>query len=146
MAKSEGKGGLIQFVKFAVVGVSNTAVDWIVFKILILTVLTGLDTLAKAISFTVSVLNSYLWNTIWTFSGEYRKAIKGGGTRNKAFVFSKFFVVSLIGLGVNVSVYSLASRYVSYKILDKDLIPLIFASGSAVIWNFFANKFWTYRR
>jgi len=144
--KREGKGGLVQFVKFAIVGISNTAVDWIVFKILVLTVLSGSDTLAKAVSFTIAVLNSYLWNTIWTFSREYRKTIGNSGRGNKAFVFAKFFVVSLVGLGVNVLVYSLASRYVSYKILDKDLIPLIFASGFAVIWNFFANKFWTYKR
>lgn len=144
MKKSEGQAGLMQFVKFAVVGVSNTAVDWIVYYVLINTVFSesAEKSAAKAISFIVAVINSYIWNTVWTFRREYSKAVgKSGGISSKSSIFIRFFVVSLIGWGVNYLVF----KY-SIGIVPKDLIALVFASAAAVVWNFFANKFWTYKK
>ena len=97
--------------------------------------------LAKVISFAVAVLNSYLWNTVWTFRKEYQAI-----SANKSAVFVKFAVISLIGWGVNVYVYNFAAANISAQILNKDLLPLILASGSAVIVNFFGNKLWTYKQ
>lgn len=145
MSKSEGKSGIIQFVKFALVGVSNTAVDWIVYYALIHTVITTVDqkSIAKAISFVVAVINSYIWNTIWTFRKEYSKTVGGKGELSlKGKVFGKFIVVSLIGWGVNYLVF----RYTLGQISNRDIVALVFASGSAIVWNFFANKFWTYKK
>jgi len=136
--------GIIQFIKFGIVGVSNTAVDWVVFYVLVNAILDINHSLAKAVSFIIAVLNSYLWNTIWTFRKEYQKV--GGDTGAKSTIFFRFVIVSLIGWGVNVLVYSWAERSVSYEIFNKDLIPLVLASGAAVIWNFFANKLWTYKK
>lgn len=135
--KSEG---LIQFIKFALVGVTNTVVDWIVFYLLVNSMLDNQHSLAKAISFVVAVLNSYLWNTVWTFKKEYQTV----GTK-KAAIFTKFIVVSLIGWGVNVYVFNLASSQLTLQIINKDLLPLVLASGSAIVVNFFGNKLWTYR-
>ncbi|MFA7243787.1 MAG: GtrA family protein [Patescibacteria group bacterium] len=145
MKKSEGSRGLIQFVKFAVVGVSNTAVDWIVYYILINTLLTETleKSIAKAISFVVAVINSYIWNTIWTFKKEYQKSVgKNGEIGTKSAIFFKFFIVSLIGWGVNYVVF----RATIGKFSSRDIVALIFASGAATLWNFFANKLWTYRK
>lgn len=143
--KNNGQGGIIQFVKFAVVGVSNTAVDWIFYYLLIKFVLLEVSqkSLAKLISFIVAVINSYIWNTIWTFKEEYRKTVnaKSGQTSKKGIIFMRFVVVSLIGWGVNY----LAFRLTIAQISKPDIIALIVASGAAVIWNFFANKFWTYK-
>ena len=57
-----------QAVKFGLVGVLNTAVDW-----LVCCLTHGLAyfgdhlTFAKGISYTVGVLNSFFWNKTWTF-------------------------------------------------------------------------------
>lgn len=140
--KNEGKKSIVQFIKFALVGVSNTGVDWIVYYILIRTLLSdaGEKPFAKAISFVVAVINSYIWNSIWTFKSEYQKSSKAGVSKTTIFV--RFFVVGLIGWGVNYFVF----RFSISSISNRDIIGLILASAAAVLWNFFANKFWTYRK
>lgn len=144
--KNEGSKGLIQFVKFGLVGVLNTAVDWIVYFLLVNFVFLEVSQkpVAKLISFVVAVVNSYTWNTIWTFREEYKKTIggKAGVTKKRGLVFIRFLVVSLIGWGVNY----IAFKFTISKITRPDVIALIVASGAAVIWNFFANKFWTYKK
>ncbi|HLC43591.1 MAG TPA: GtrA family protein [Patescibacteria group bacterium] len=139
--ESQKSEGIVQFIKFTVVGVTNTLVDWVVFYLLINSMLSDQHSLAKVISFAVAVLNSYLWNTVWTFRKEYQAI-----SANKSAVFVKFAVISLIGWGVNVYVYNFAAANISAQILNKDLLPLILASGSAVIVNFFGNKLWTYKQ
>lgn len=147
MIKSKNEG-LLQFIKFGIVGVANTGVDWLVFYILVGTILSGSHTTAKALAFLVAMLNSYLFNTIWTFKKEYQKATgSGAGNSAKSAIFGKFAVVSLVGWGINVFVFSQASAGLSFTLLGKpDLMPLILASGAAIVWNFFANKFWTYKK
>lgn len=146
--------GIVQFVKFGVVGVLNTAVDWIVYYIVagyIITAVSAKPT-AKAISFLVAVLNSYLWNTIWTFKKEYKQSTQKSDSAKSA-IFVKFVIVSLIGWVVNYFVFKYVLDNFSFNDLvllgktvsAQDLYPLIAASAAAVIWNFFANKLWTYR-
>ncbi len=138
---NEKSGGIVQFIKFALVGVTNTLVDWIVFYLLVSSVLENQHSLAKAISFAIAVLNSYLWNTIWTFKKEYHAI-----DTNKSAIFIKFIIISLIGWGVNIYIFDLASSRIGVQILNKDLLPLVLASASAIIVNFFGNKLWTYRK
>ena len=139
--KSEG---VVQFVKFGVVGVANTVVDWIVFYILLNTIVT-LEPAAKAIAFLVAMLNSYIWNTIWTFRKEYKSASTQKGA--KTVIFSKFAIVSGLGWGLNVAVFSLVLTRVNYQLFgNEELLALVAASAAATLWNFFANKFWTYKK
>lgn len=143
--KSEG---LIQFVKFGIVGLINTAVDWIAFFLLFHYVFKQGETVSKALAFLVAMLNSYLLNTIWTFKKEYGKAIgKTGGAKVKSAIFAKFMGVSFIGWLVNVGVFSFSLKNIEYQLLNnKELLSLVFASGAAILWNFFANKFFTYKK
>ena len=142
--KNEKFESLVQFVKFGIVGVANTAVDWVVFYLLVNMISDLNHSIAKAISFTVAMLNSYLWNTIWTFNKEYKKAAANGS--EKTAIFMKFIVVSLVGWGVNVLAYSWSASHINLEIVNADLLPLVLASGAAIMWNFFANKLWTYKK
>ena len=60
-----------QFGRFAVVGVSNTAISFVAYV--------GLDALhtpspvAAPIAFLVGALNGYWWNARWTFAGSGRR-------------------------------------------------------------------------
>jgi putative flippase GtrA len=145
MAKLKSEG-LVQFIKFGIVGVLNTGVDWVVFYLLANSLLNDEKTIAKVISFMVAMLNSYLFNTIWTFKKEYKKATSGSAGVTKGAIFGKFAVVSLVGWGVNVLVFNRASL-IDYSLLgNKDLLALVLASGAAIVWNFFANKLWTYKK
>ena len=147
---------IVQFVKFGVVGVSNTAVDWVVYFILTGYVITDLSAkpFAKAIAFIVAVINSYIWNTVWTFRKEYQKKTNSKKAAHKNVLFVKFAVVSLIGWAINYFVFkssigSLPDTYLT--ILGKtmnlhDIFALVFASAAATFWNFFGNKLWTFKK
>lgn len=138
--KSEG---IIQFIKFGVVGVTNTAVDWLVFFLIThyIVLTKDFEPTAKAIAFVVAVLNSYLWNTVWTFKKEYKKSA-GDKASAKGAIFFKFVIVSLIGWGINYLVF----KYTRFSLSQGQLVSLIAASGAATLWNFFINKFWTYKK
>ena len=143
---------LLQFIKFALVGATNTAVDWVVF-FLLKAILIDPDVqmeknIGKAISFFAAMLNSYLWNTIWTFKKEYQNVTSGvDAKKQKGAVFLKFALASIVGWGINVYFYNLVSTKVSYQLFGKpDILALVVASGSAIVWNFFSNKFWTYKK
>lgn len=150
------KDNLTQFLKFAVVGVSNTAVDWLVYFILTGFIITDFSAkpLAKAIAFLVAVTNSYIWNTIWTFRKEYQKTTKSGQQGYKGVIFIKFVLVSLVGWLINYLTFKItlnSTPDTHFELIGKtvnmrDVIALVFASGAAIFWNFFANKMWTYRK
>lgn len=82
-----------QFLKFAVVGVLNTLVDFAMFQALNL--LLGWVYAAQVTGFTCGVINSYLWNSNWTFRKERTKSFRE---------MSLFLLVNLLSLGVSLGV------------------------------------------
>jgi putative flippase GtrA len=120
-----------QFLKFAVVGAIGAVVDMGV--LVILKEYFGLNVyLARAISFTCAVLNNYTLNQRWTFSDLEKR-------HSRQLV--QFFVVSVIGLGLN-----LILMYIFHGILGLHyLIATCLAILIVLIWNFFANRFWTFK-
>jgi len=120
-----------QFIKFAIVGVSSTIVDWGVFYSLN-HFFALFYLIAKAISFVISVINSYTWNRRWTFRSQNQR---------KIHEFSKFLIVSVIGLVINTYVMYLAVQYLNLRYI----FGLIMATAVTMFWNFLANKFWTFR-
>ncbi len=141
--KSEG---LLQFVKFGLVGVANTAVDWAVYGLLSHYIFTasGGEQISKAISFIVAVTNSFIWNTVWTFKKEYKNVSTGKGSKvgKNSTIFLKFMIISLVGWGINYYTF----KYTRVSLAQGQIVSLIAASGAAVVWNFFGNKLWTYKK
>ncbi|GAG94790.1 unnamed protein product, partial [marine sediment metagenome] len=147
------KANFIQFVKFAIVGVSNTFIDWAIFFLLTqyFVFFQGgqNEVLAKAISFVVAVVNSFIWNSLWTFRQEFKAGLAQGekGTV-QAIYFGRFFVVSAIGLILNSLVFYLArplTDLVFVRLELAQLLALMIATLVVLTWNFLANKFWTYK-
>lgn len=128
-----------QFMRFALVGVLNTAVDLAVLNLLIWLSGFGQEgvwyAVFKAISFTVAVINSYLLNKYWVF--ESRK--KGG----VAVEFSQFLLVSVIGAFVNVGIAFLVATYVPSVLVPVAFWPSVAAlcgTAGGLLWNFFGYK------
>lgn len=125
---------LRQMIKFGVVGVTNTAWDFGVYYILTRGALGfSLHFLtANIIAFTISVINSYVLNRAWTFRSTDRR---------HHVLFTKFLIVNLVTLGL----YEL----LLYALIDRarlfDLIAKLISIGIVMLWNFAANKFWTFR-
>jgi putative flippase GtrA len=138
---------IFQFLKFGVVGVLNTGVDWLTFFLLssFIQVFQGEGEIwAKIIAFTVAVVNSFILNSLWTFKEEFSTGL-GKGQEQKlragSVYLGKFIIVSLIGLVINSIIFSLFR----FRLGSSKLVGLIFASGAATLWNFLANKLWTYK-
>ena len=140
---------MIQFAKFAVVGAINTLIDWAVFYVLIYFITPDERLFAKAVSFAFAVINSFVLNSIWTFRDEFYRGIRNKNIKfySLANYFIRFIIVSLVGFAINY----LAFRYVIFNATgwfaqNSNLVGLIAASGSSLVWNFIINKLWTYNK
>ena len=82
----------VQFAKFGIVGVIAFCIDYGLF--LLMTYVFGINYLiASAISFVISTIFNFAASMWYVFAG------KRGQTRSQQFVI--FFVLSVVGLGVN---------------------------------------------
>jgi putative flippase GtrA len=129
---------LFEAAKFALVGVLNTMVDLGVLNILIF--MTGIAggisfSFFKAISFLVSVTNSYVWNKFWTFRS---------AKEPRPIEFAAFVAIAGVGFVINVGVASLivnvigAPAGISQKIWAN--VGAILATLIAMTWNFLGYK------
>ena len=91
MARNEEtKKTLWQMAKFAIVGVLNTMVDFAVFQTLNLTL--GWVYAAQVLGYTAGIINSYLWNSNWTFREQRTRSLREMGL---------FLLVNIASLGVS---------------------------------------------
>jgi putative flippase GtrA len=123
---------LRQFVKFGIVGTIGTVVDISILAFLHEVV--GLNVyLANFFSFSAAVLNNYALNSHWTF-GDQEKEHK------RQLV--QFALVSAVGMALSQALlYFFHDVLNLYYLIAKCLGILI-----VLFWNFFANRFWTFRQ
>ncbi len=128
-------GGTKRFVKFCAVGASGTVVG---LGLLALFVEAGglKETLSVAMSYEISIITNFILNELWTFSDRRTPGLKSFTMRGL-----KFNLVSLVGFGINLGVFSLAYKIGGiYYILSE-----VIATAVAMFWNFFSNITWTWR-
>ncbi len=121
----------VKFIKFGAVGITGMVVDFGI-TYLCKEVLKIQKYVANAIGFTTAASTNYILNRIWTFHS----------TDPAVFLqYSKFLIISLIGLGINTLVlWILVSKYHKHFYLSK-----LFAIGVVMLWNFLANYLFTFR-
>ena len=125
-----------EFVKFCVVGLICTVIDWGIY--FLIKKFTGWETqelkqIMKALSFVGSVGVSYLLNRIWTFKSEDKQVLAQA---------VKFFSMAIVGLGLNNLFFYLSTGY--FKLAD--IIGLIIATALVMFWNFTVSRFWVFRK
>jgi putative flippase GtrA len=117
-----------QLVRFAIVGVLNTAISLVVYK---LAVDVGVPYPAASVgAFVVGALNSYTLNRIWTFRA-------GAFSRSG---LARYVVVQLIGLGVNELVLVALVEGASVQHLAAQAVALVVASSVM----FVLNRYWAF--
>ena len=139
----------IRFAKFAIVGISGTLIDIILFNIF--NQRFGISPVpAKAFSFSIAVFNNFLWNRLWTYPE----------SRDLPFSkqFAQYLLVSIVGLLINTSIFALSDQTLIH--VFEGILPSNFPFSSTIVghnisvaiativvlfWNYFANRFWTFR-
>jgi len=137
-----------RFIKFSIVGLSGTVVDFGIFNLL--SSLFGFPTIpSSVISFIVAVFNNFYWNRHWTYPES--KDLPASQQ------FSKFAVVSLAGLLIRTPIFSIIENpminlsgtiFISLPFSPEVIghnISLAIVIVIVLFWNYFANKFWTYK-
>ena len=125
------KKSFFQLIKFGMVGVMNTLVDFIVYQVL---VYFGLHyAVAQCISYSCGLLNSYFFNSRWTFK-ETKKYTKQE--------FARFILVNLISLGISVLLLRLC-----YEVLGitSDLVAKLIVTALVMVINFIGNKLFVFK-
>ena len=121
---------IVQFAKFATVGISNTLITFAVYTLL----LKGFDVwylAASAIGFIAGAVNGFLLNRRWTFRGHVGDALTP----------VRWFVVQGCGLALNEGLLYL---YVDQLGLDK-LIGQALSIAIVTVITFLVNRAWTFR-
>lgn len=128
-----------QIMKFSVVGVINTIIDFGILNFLI-QVFSWSVLPANTISFSLAVINSYFLNKYWTFRDHRSINLKQ---------FSSFVLVSLIGLGLSnlliyygmwfLDMYNFNISFTWQYNIAKAISAII-----VLAWNFLASKFWIF--
>lgn len=123
----------MQFVRYCIIGVINTALDFGIY--------TGLTRgfafwsehylVANVFSFTMVVTWSFFWNKYWTFKNRERQ---------HASQYAKFVIATIIGVGISESIL-----YVGVELFSlHDILSKVIAAPLVVAWNFSAYRTWTF--
>ena len=136
-----------RFFKFAVVGAVGSIID-----IGIMNLLTQVFhfplVIGGSISFICAVVNNFLGNRYWTYPESRSRRIR--------YQFLMFLVVNAIGIAIRIPILKFVEPPLivffegmsNFSLDVADAIAknatLLLAIGVVMLWNFFANRYWTY--
>lgn len=137
-----------RFIKFAIVGISGTIVDFSIFNILLLL---GMNTiLSSSISFIVAVFNNFFLNRNWTYPESK--------SNNFSSQLIKFGFVSTIGLIVRTILLRIIEKPIvglAYNAINDQFLisadvvgkntALLIVIIIVLFWNYIVNRLWTYK-
>ena len=132
--------GLRQLVKFGLVGLSSTAVNFAVLNLMLIALHQN-RYVAVTVAFLVSVVNGYFWNKRWTFRAAPAKAVHTQ--------FTQFLLVNAVSWGLDLLFVRLISVPLEHdfhiSMVKATNLAQLVATGVLVFWNFFANRLWTFK-
>ena len=118
-----------QFARFAGVGIIGTAVHYLLLIIMV-EVFNRDPVSGSAVGFLGGALVNYYLNRHYTFKSDARHMV----------AMPKFLAVAAIGMILNVTIMATLTSLLDFQYL----IDQIFATTVVLLWNFIANKFWTF--
>lgn len=120
---------VIQFIKFGLVGMSNTILGFSIYYLLLLLNINYL--VSNLISWVVSVFNAFFWNDKYVFN-------------NESTWLKKLFR-TYVSYGVSLFVSTLLLFVLVKWCNVSEIIAPIICLVITIPLNFFLNKFWTFR-
>jgi len=120
--------------RFVVVGIANTLVDFIVF-FFFHNILGIYYTLSQGFGYSFGVLNSFIFNKIWTFESKVNK-------KKTAMEFIRFIIINALSLFV--SMYGI-SQLVSVMGINVYIAKIIVTLLTQLI-NYLGYKIWVFKK
>jgi len=121
---------LLKFIKFCIVGFAGVFIDFGVtyfFK----EVVKLQKYYSNAIGFTTAATSNYIFNRTWTFESKNPQIV---------LEFSRFFIIALIGLGINSAIIWLMNGKFKVNFYLSKLV----ATTIVTAWNFLINAYFTF--
>lgn len=145
-----------KFLKFGIIGVLNTLVDFVVFYImdrwvvgegptLVLlgtTVTAGLY-ISNAVAYVVANIHSFIWNKLWTF--QKRDRVTRGEAARYLTTSAGYLLISSLSLAIFTQV--LSSPFLSGVVPDHlvNVLAKLPTACITIFYNYLMNKFWVFK-
>lgn len=128
--RKEIVNAIFQFIKFGIVGASNTVISLVIYYVLIYFTVNYI--VANTLGFIVSVLNAFYWNNKYVFkktkSNNFNALIKSFVCYGSTFLLSTVLLIIMV-------------KYLKISEIIAPIINLIIT----IPLNFMLNKFWTFK-
>ena len=123
-----------QFIKYCLVGVANTTVDFLSYLLLTRLFVFWKEHFlaANIIAFLIANMCSFFLNKHFTFQNK---------TRNISQQYSRFFIVSIIYIALVQSLLFIGVEQFGMY----DVVAKVIATAIGLIWNFIAHKYWSFK-
>ena len=147
---------LKKFIKFGLIGVLNTLVDFAVFYamdrwviregptlvLLGMTVVAG-PYLSNAIAYVVANVHSFVWNKLWTF--ERRDRVTKGEAGRYLLTSAGYLLLSSVSLAVCIRILSLPVIAPLVPEGWTNLLAKLPTACVTIFYNYLMNKFWVFK-
>lgn len=131
------RSSILQFAKFNLVGLANTAVDVALFAVF--SALGIGNALAQTLSYSAGMVNSYLLNTRYTFRDQQVKGISHLFDSRRLI---RFVVLNLIVLAVSVVLLKIFVATIGIPVL----IAKLGVTCITLVLNFLGSRLWVYKQ
>ena len=130
LTRVKNRRGVRQFVKFGIVGASGFAVNLLIFTLLQFT-LHPAYWVKFSVGFMAGGVSNYFLNRVWTFRSTAHPGREG----------AQFLTVSFIALLIG----NLVGYVLEHAGFHHEHTTWFLSTLAGMVWNFFANKYWTFR-
>ena len=128
---------ITKFIKFGIVGASGFVIHGGL--LYLLRDIVGINQfVANIVGFVAAATSNYFLNRWWTFRSQEKQV---------AVEYLKFFLISVVGLGINSGTLWILSRLLPDWAAEGEprfYLLWIVAVGVTTLWNFFGNMFFTF--
>jgi len=124
----------VQLIRFGIVGVINTGVDFAVFTLL--NAAFGVEPLiCQIVGYSAGIANSFVMNKLWTFESKKSNI-------STQFQLFKFVLINLVSLGLSLLGLKILNGYFEINIYIAKVIVTVLAQ----IVNYLGYKVWVFRQ
>lgn len=126
----KNKDEYIKIIKYAIVGVANTLMDWVVYFVLTKFIYVE-PWIANVVGYVVGMLSSFVGNKFFTFKAKNTKT---------GIELVKFVIINMISLGVSTGVIALTTSVWSWN----KYIAKILSTGTSMTINYIGSRFFVF--